>query len=142
MVTDNTILKSNIHKLDSICNKDTPLLLVKEETTAGLNGFPSLQAAWKDVEIGALESVKPRLDTLSHDQMILDSRISMVEENRILSRDNVVKQKFDYFPFVDLIIKKSLKRGLLEEPEAPKPKRKRKASAEKPTTKRNTRAKK
>lgn len=142
MVTDNAILKSNIHELDSICNKDTPLPIVKEETIAGLKDFPSLHAAWKDVEAGALESVKPRLNVLSHDQMVLDSRVLMIEENRTLSRDNVQRQKYDYFPFVDMIVKKTLKQGLLEEPEAPKPKRKRKAGDEKATTKRNTRAKK
>ncbi|KAI8083599.1 ubiquitin carboxyl-terminal hydrolase [Thamnidium elegans] len=142
MVADNEILKSNIHSLNSICNKNTPLSLVKEEAIVGLDGFPSLQAAWKDVEAGALESVKPRLDILSQDQLALDSRVSMVEENRILSRDNVLRQKFDYFSFIDTLVRKAFKRGLLEEPEAPKPKRRRKASAEKATTKRNTRTKK
>lgn len=142
MVIDNAILKSNIHELDSICKKGTPLPIVKEKTISGLKGFPSLHAAWKDVEAGALESVKPRLDVLSHDQMVLDSCVTTIEENRTLSRVNIQRQKYDYFPFFDMIVKKTLKRGLLEEPEAPKSKRKRKASAEKVTTKRNTRAKK
>ncbi|KAI9361871.1 ubiquitin carboxyl-terminal hydrolase [Pilaira anomala] len=133
IVTNTNVLNANIHSLDSICSNNTPLTQIEQNEPKEIEGLPFVAAAWKD-----------RSKTF-----ITSNSISKIEDTRFISTSNVKRQKFDYFPFIDTIIRKAYKRGLIEEPkveEEEKPekvvKKKKKATAKKPTKKSATRSKK
>lgn len=149
IVTDNNILNANIHSLDSIYNNKTPLAHIDQKEPKEIEGFPSVAAAWKDVEFEDFESLKTHLEQLKEKQNIYHNNIKDIEDTRLTSISNVKRQKFDYFPFIDTIIRKAYKRGLIQEPEVEeeeKPekvvKKRKKAPAKKPAKKRATRSKK
>ncbi|KAI9333240.1 ubiquitin carboxyl-terminal hydrolase [Pilaira anomala] len=93
IVTDTNVLNANIHSLDSICT-----------------------TAWKDVELKDFKSLKIHLEQLKEKQNFYSNNIRHIEDTRFTSTSNVERQKFDYFPFIDTIIRKAYKRGLIEEP--------------------------
>ncbi|KAI9350395.1 hypothetical protein BD770DRAFT_157705 [Pilaira anomala] len=148
IVADTNILNANIRSLDSICSNNTPLTHIKQNEPKEIEGLPFVATAWKDVELKDFESLKIHLEQLKEKQNFYSNN-RHIEDTRFTSTSNVERQKFDYFPFIDTIIRKAYKRGLIEEPkveEEEKPekavKKRKKATAKKPAKKSATRSKK
>ncbi|KAI9339747.1 hypothetical protein BD770DRAFT_448148 [Pilaira anomala] len=116
IVTNTNVLNANIHSLDSICSNNTPLTQIEQNEPKEVEGLPFVAAAWKDVELKDFSSLKSHLEQLKEKQNFYSNSISKIEDTRFTSTSNVKRQKFDYFPFIDTIIRKAYKRGLIEEP--------------------------
>ncbi|KAI9343724.1 hypothetical protein BD770DRAFT_476032 [Pilaira anomala] len=116
IVTDTNVLNANIHSLDSICSNNTPLTQIEQNEPKEIEGLPFVATAWKDVELKDFKSLKIHLEQLKEKQNFYSNNIRHIEDTRFTSTSNVERQKFDYFPFIDTIIRKAYKRGLIEEP--------------------------
>ncbi|KAI9363321.1 ubiquitin carboxyl-terminal hydrolase [Pilaira anomala] len=132
IVTDTNILNTNIHSLDSICSNNTPLTQIEQNEPKEIEGLPFVAAAWKDVELKDFSSLKSHLEQLKEKHNFYSNSIRNIEDTRFISTSNVKRQKFDYFPFIDTIIRKAYKRGLIEDL---KSRKKKKATAKKPAKK-------
>lgn len=114
----------------------------KEVDTTSEN-YSALKSIWSNLETlteDTTEKIRQEVDGIREKQAQLETTVKMAEESRHSSYENVCRQKFDYFPFLEAIIRKAYKRGLLDEideseVEVEKPKASKKQKTSKGTTK-------
>ncbi|KAG2211146.1 hypothetical protein INT47_006265, partial [Mucor saturninus] len=140
LVAENEILKSNIKKMDKVVNNATPVkkMTVKKhiqqfekEADANVESYSTLKTIWTELEHSTDDITKKAIDELDRireHQTQLESRVKFDKESRQESCENVCRQKFDYFPFLEAIVKKAYKRGLIEDDEKPKSHKKQKTA--------------
>lgn len=123
LVAENDTLKANLKKFDKVfkSKKPTKKITLKKhatqfeaETDPSVANHDTIKSIWDDM-VNTDTSVKSKVETLRERHCRLEPRIKVEEENRFLSSQNVCRQKFDYFPFLTLLITKAYKRKLLED---------------------------
>ncbi|KAI7880504.1 ubiquitin carboxyl-terminal hydrolase [Mucor mucedo] len=147
LVAENALLKTNLTKFDKVFKSKVPIkkaTLVnyatqfKADTSPDAANHEAIKTVWDDL-VNGNTPVKPRVNMLRERQSQLESRIKMEEENRLISSQNICRQKFDYFPFLTSLISKAYKRKLLDDDESeeeleklPTPPKKRKNNKNQP----------
>lgn len=103
----------------------------EQEADATLENYSTLKTIWSDLDNltdDNTEKVTQEVDRVRDYQAQLEKKVNSDKESRQTSFENVCRQKFDYFPFLEAIARKAYKRGLLEDEEKPKSNKKQKTA--------------
>lgn len=136
LAAESELLKSNLKKFDKIVKnvysmKESTIQKhckqFSNETDINAANYSTLKNIWSQIETLSdkkVEEVQANIESIRNEHSKLETAVKVHEESRKSSSDNACRQKFDYFPFIELITQKAVKRGLLDEPEQRQPPKK------------------
>lgn len=141
------ILKSNLKKFDNAMASKAKTRAQAVRKNKGefaktvdplLPEHNRLEHIWNELDQGNYNGIKDDIKETRKYSEGISNDIQTYECNRRIGQENAIRQKFDYFPFINALITFSHKRGLVEDPTPVKAASSRKSKKRKTTPKQPT----
>ena len=126
----NKLYQANLPKLEKLLTNRTKrkAALINNgrnafirDTDVNMPDYSRLLKIWDDMNDGNFEEAKGNIESLLKISKELKDDVTTYEENMKLMKEEAIRQKFDYFPFIEALFKISHKRKLIEVPEDEEP---------------------